>query len=189
MLTWPPEDNPWPARPSRRAERGHRPDGLPAASGPVAARDPRPGRRHAAGRHRDLPGADPGRPQREQAAPRSRSGTASAAGRPAWTRCWATRGVDVYFDAQVTSAREAEPGQGDRGAASTSTPRSPWPASLDGALRLARAAREAGITHGVVQDKLFLPGMIKLRRLIRSASSAACSPPGWSSATGCSRAT
>jgi predicted dehydrogenase len=35
-------------------------------------------------------------------------------------------------------------------------------------LRLAGAAREAGITHGVVQDKLFLPGMIKLRRLITS---------------------
>jgi len=34
-------------------------------------------------------------------------------------------------------------------------------------VQLARAAREAGITHGVVQDKLFLPGVIKLRRLIK----------------------
>ena len=40
--------------------------------------------------------------------------------------------------------------------------------TLDGALRLARAAKAAGITHGVVQDKLFLPGMIKLQRLIGS---------------------
>jgi predicted dehydrogenase len=39
--------------------------------------------------------------------------------------------------------------------------------SLDGATALARAAREAGIINGVVQDKLFLPGMIKLRRLVR----------------------
>jgi predicted dehydrogenase len=28
-------------------------------------------------------------------------------------------------------------------------------------------ARDAGTVHGVVQDKLFLPGMIKLRRLVR----------------------
>jgi predicted dehydrogenase len=34
-------------------------------------------------------------------------------------------------------------------------------------VRLAAAARDAGIVHGVVQDKLFLPGVIKLRRLIR----------------------
>ncbi|MDR0341808.1 MAG: Gfo/Idh/MocA family oxidoreductase, partial [Nocardiopsaceae bacterium] len=34
------------------------------------------------------------------------------------------------------------------------------------ALRVARLASEAGIVHGVVADKLFLPGMIKLRRLI-----------------------
>src|SRR6202044_4137793 len=39
--------------------------------------------------------------------------------------------------------------------------------SLDGATALARAAREAGVINGVVQDKLFLPGMIKLRRLVR----------------------
>src|ERR1019366_9902798 len=39
--------------------------------------------------------------------------------------------------------------------------------SLSGALNLACAARAAGITHGVVQDKLFLPGVIKLRRLIK----------------------
>ena len=38
--------------------------------------------------------------------------------------------------------------------------------SLDGALRLARAAKAAGITHGVVHDKLFLPGVMKLQRLM-----------------------
>jgi predicted dehydrogenase len=42
----------------------------------------------------------------------------------------------------------------------------PVAGSVDGALRLARAAKAADITHGVVQDKLFLPGMIKLRRLV-----------------------
>jgi predicted dehydrogenase len=42
----------------------------------------------------------------------------------------------------------------------------PTAGSLDGAVQLARAARAAGIVHGVVQDKLSPPGVIKLRRLI-----------------------
>jgi len=37
--------------------------------------------------------------------------------------------------------------------------------SLDKALALARLAKRAGIKHGVVQDKLFLPGLRKLRML------------------------
>ena len=36
------------------------------------------------------------------------------------------------------------------------------------ALALARAARDAGVKVGVVQDKLFLPGLLKLRRLVES---------------------
>ena len=44
----------------------------------------------------------------------------------------------------------------------------PVASSLSGALRLAEAARAAGITHGVVHDKLFLPGVIKLRRLVEA---------------------
>ena len=35
-------------------------------------------------------------------------------------------------------------------------------------MRLARAAKAAGITHGVVHDKLFLPGVMKLQRLLGS---------------------
>lgn len=41
----------------------------------------------------------------------------------------------------------------------------PIAASLDEALALARAAEAAGLKHGVVQDKLFLPGLQKLRLL------------------------
>jgi predicted dehydrogenase len=37
--------------------------------------------------------------------------------------------------------------------------------SLDKALALARLAKRAGVKHGVVQDKLFLPGLRKLRML------------------------
>jgi predicted dehydrogenase len=40
--------------------------------------------------------------------------------------------------------------------------------NLGDALDLVRAANKAGIKHGVVQDKLFLPGLLKLRMLIES---------------------
>jgi predicted dehydrogenase len=40
--------------------------------------------------------------------------------------------------------------------------------TLEDALDVARAARKAGIRHGVVQDKLFLPGLRKLKMLIDS---------------------
>ncbi|HEY5016092.1 MAG TPA: Gfo/Idh/MocA family oxidoreductase [Streptosporangiaceae bacterium] len=73
--------------------------------------------------------------------------------------------VEVYFDAQVTSAREPSLARAIAAGKHVYTEK-PVADSLDGALRLAAAAREAGITHGVVQDKLFLPGVIKLRRLI-----------------------
>jgi predicted dehydrogenase len=44
----------------------------------------------------------------------------------------------------------------------------PIATTLADAVDIARAARARGIVHGVVQDKLFLPGVIKLRRLVRS---------------------
>jgi predicted dehydrogenase len=74
--------------------------------------------------------------------------------------------VDVYFDAQVTSAREVSLLKAIEAGKHVYTEK-PVAGSLDGALRLAAAAKAKGITNGVVQDKLFLPGMIKLRRLIR----------------------
>lgn len=40
--------------------------------------------------------------------------------------------------------------------------------NLDDAVDLVRVARNAGIKHGVVQDKLFLPGLLKLKVLIDS---------------------
>jgi predicted dehydrogenase len=73
--------------------------------------------------------------------------------------------VEVYFDAQVTSAREASLMRAIEAGKHVYTEK-PVAGSLEGALRLARAARAAGITHGVVHDKLFLPGVIKLRRLV-----------------------
>jgi predicted dehydrogenase len=72
--------------------------------------------------------------------------------------------VEVYFDAQVTSVREASLMRAISAGKHVYTEK-PVAGSLTGALRLARAAGAAGITHGVVHDKLFLPGVIKLRRL------------------------
>jgi predicted dehydrogenase len=91
-------------------------------------------------------------------------------GLPRWTtsldEVLADPEVGVYFDAQVTSVREESLARAISAGKHVYTEK-PVAGSLDAALRLARAAREAGVTNGVVQDKLFLPGMIKLRRLIR----------------------
>ena len=77
-------------------------------------------------------------------------------------------GIDIYFDSQVTAAREASLRQAIAAGKHVYTEK-PIAESLSGALNLACAARAAGITHGVVQDKLFLPGVIKLRRDSRSS--------------------
>jgi predicted dehydrogenase len=44
----------------------------------------------------------------------------------------------------------------------------PTAETLKDAVDVARAAKKAGIRHGVVQDKLFLPGLLKLKTLIAS---------------------
>ena len=49
-----------------------------------------------------------------------------------------------------------------------STAKSRWRTRWQDALALAKLARERGVRHGVVQDKLFLPGIRKLKRLIDS---------------------
>ncbi|MFF9894861.1 Gfo/Idh/MocA family protein [Streptomyces longispororuber] len=73
--------------------------------------------------------------------------------------------VDVYFDAQVTAARE-EALRAAIAAGKHVYTEKPTATTLTGALDLARRARAAGVRHGVVQDKLFLPGLRKLKRLV-----------------------
>ncbi|SOD60933.1 Predicted dehydrogenase [Streptomyces zhaozhouensis] len=73
--------------------------------------------------------------------------------------------IDVYFDAQVTLAREEAIGKAIAAGKHIYTEK-PTATGLEGALALARQARDAGIKHGVVQDKLFLPGLLKLKRLV-----------------------
>jgi predicted dehydrogenase len=75
--------------------------------------------------------------------------------------------IDVYFDAQVTSARQPALLRAIEAGMHIYTEK-PVADSLAAARDLATAAADAGIVSGVVQDKLFLPGMMKLRRLCRS---------------------
>ncbi|GGT28444.1 Gfo/Idh/MocA family protein [Streptomyces purpureus] len=73
--------------------------------------------------------------------------------------------VEVYFDAQATSARVDALTRAIAAGKHVYTEK-PTAPDLAGALALARLARDAGIKHGVVQDKLFLPGLRKLKRLV-----------------------
>ncbi|MGW5115122.1 Gfo/Idh/MocA family protein [Streptomyces noursei] len=73
--------------------------------------------------------------------------------------------VEIYFDAQVTAAREPAV-QKAIAAGKHLYVEKPVAADLAQALDLARRAQDAGVKHGVVQDKLFLPGLRKLRRLL-----------------------
>lgn len=71
----------------------------------------------------------------------------------------------IYFDALSTLQRE----DGVRRAIMAGKHiycEKPVAASLDVALELASLAESHGVKHGVVQDKLFLPGFRKLKRLL-----------------------
>ncbi|MEU5878870.1 Gfo/Idh/MocA family oxidoreductase [Spirillospora sp. NPDC047279] len=74
-------------------------------------------------------------------------------------------GVEIYFDTQITGARSPAIRAAIAAGKHVYTEK-PLAEDLSGALELARLAGEAGIKHGVVQDKLFLPGLRKLKRLV-----------------------
>src|ERR671932_2664098 len=82
-------------------------------------------------------------------------------------RCLANPADTVYFDAQVT-ARRAESVRAAIRAGKHVYCEKPTATDPATALELARLAQRAGVKHGVVQDKLFLPGLIKLKRLVDS---------------------
>jgi predicted dehydrogenase len=75
--------------------------------------------------------------------------------------------ASVYFDAQVTSERRKAILAAIAAGKHVYTEKPLAESVLDGA-ELAQAASAAGIVNGVVHDKLFLPGLLKLRRLIDS---------------------
>jgi predicted dehydrogenase len=71
----------------------------------------------------------------------------------------------IYFDAQATAVRAGAVEQAIAAGKHVYCEK-PSAADLESALRIARLARAAGVRHGVVQDKLFLPGVRKLRALV-----------------------
>jgi predicted dehydrogenase len=72
---------------------------------------------------------------------------------------------EIYFDAQLTAARE--PCVRNAIAAGRHVYcEKPLTGDTETALELARLAGAAGVRHGVVMDKIFLPGLRKLRTLI-----------------------
>ncbi|RLP88298.1 gfo/Idh/MocA family oxidoreductase [Micromonospora sp. BL4] len=81
------------------------------------------------------------------------------------TSALARNDVEIYFDAQVTQQREKAIRQAIEAGKHIYTEK-PLAEDTAGALDLARAADAAGVRTGVVQDKLFLPGLRKLKRLI-----------------------
>ncbi|MGC5616281.1 Gfo/Idh/MocA family protein [Georgenia sp. Z1491] len=73
--------------------------------------------------------------------------------------------VDVYFDAQVTSRRVPAITTALAHGKHVYTEK-PTAETLTEAVELARRGADAGVTVGVVHDKLYLPGLVKLRRLV-----------------------
>lgn len=73
----------------------------------------------------------------------------------------------IYFDAQLTSVREEAIVKAIDAGKHVYTEK-PVSETVEGALTLAKQAKAAGVKNGVVHDKLFLPGLLKLRRLIDS---------------------
>ena len=78
--------------------------------------------------------------------------------------CLADPAIEIYFDASVTGGRP-ERARSAFAAGKHVYLEKPIAASLEDALSLARAGENAGRKGGVVQDKLFLPGLKKLRKL------------------------
>ncbi|GAA4070665.1 putative dehydrogenase [Nonomuraea soli] len=73
--------------------------------------------------------------------------------------------ADVYFDAQVTQARVKAVLKAIEAGKHVYAEK-PTAETVEEAVTLANAATAAGVKNGVVQDKLFLPGLLKLKRLI-----------------------
>jgi predicted dehydrogenase len=71
----------------------------------------------------------------------------------------------IYFDAQITSERKKAILKAIAAGKHVFTEK-PIAESVGEGQELADAAREAGIIDGVVHDKLYLPGLLKLKRLV-----------------------
>ena len=81
--------------------------------------------------------------------------------------CLSDPGIQIYFDAQTTRQR-ADSVSSAIAAGKAVYCEKPTAANLSDAINIYRKARDAGLKNGVVQDKLFLPGLLKLKDLIDS---------------------
>ena len=79
----------------------------------------------------------------------------------------ADKKYQIYFDAQTTG-RRADAIKKAVAAGKHIYCEKPIATSTDIALELYRECEKAGVKHGVVQDKLWLPGILKLKRLIEN---------------------
>ncbi|WP_435771329.1 Gfo/Idh/MocA family protein [Nocardioides sp. SYSU DS0651] len=75
------------------------------------------------------------------------------------------RAAPIYFDAQVTSERKKAILKAAAAGKHVFTEK-PIAESVEEGLELVEAAERHGILNGVVHDKLYLPGLMKLKRLI-----------------------
>ena len=73
----------------------------------------------------------------------------------------------VFFDAATTNGRARLLERAMRAGKHVYCEK-PVAPGLENALALVRLARQCGVKHGVVQDKLFLPGLLKLAMLVKS---------------------
>lgn len=73
--------------------------------------------------------------------------------------------IDIIFDASMTSLRYNTLSKAIAAGKHIFTEK-PTAETLSDAIDLARQAKAKGITAGVVHDKLYLPGLVKLRRLV-----------------------
>ncbi|MGV8094590.1 MAG: Gfo/Idh/MocA family protein [Mangrovibacterium sp.] len=73
----------------------------------------------------------------------------------------------IYFDAQTTGRRADAVKMAARAGKHVYCEK-PVAVDVNTAMELYRICEEAGVKHGVVQDKLWLPGLMKLRRLIQN---------------------
>ncbi len=73
----------------------------------------------------------------------------------------------IYFDSQATSVRAEAVLKAIRAKKAVYCEK-PLASTLQESMMLARSAMEAGVKNGVVQDKLWLPGLVKLKQLIDS---------------------
>ena len=83
--------------------------------------------------------------------------------------CLADPANQIYFDAQATNLRR-ESVQKAIAAGKHVYCEKPLTPTLAESLELASVAEKAGVKCGIVQDKLFLPGLLKLKQVIESGA-------------------